>query len=79
LPFRAIKRDLRRFTLRALALYSESMTTEVAKEAKEVTLTPEQVEEIRRKANTPGITYAQVAAEYGIDTGHVRFIARRYL
>lgn len=55
------------------------MTTEVAKEAKEVTLTPEQVEEIRRKANTPGITYAQVAAEYGIDTGHVRFIARRYL
>lgn len=43
----------------------------------EVTLSPEQVEQIRTKANTPGITYQSVAIEYGIDVGHVRYIANR--
>ena len=40
-------------------------------------LSPEQVEDIRRKARTPGIPYAALAAQYGIDIGHVRFIANR--
>jgi hypothetical protein len=40
-------------------------------------LSSEQVEKIRREANTPGVKYADVAAKYGVDVGHVRFIANR--
>lgn len=43
----------------------------------EVVLTPEQVEQVRTKANTPGVRYQTVADEYGIDEGHVRYIAKR--
>lgn len=40
-------------------------------------LTKEQVEAIRKEANTPGITYKSVAEKYGIDIGHVAYIANR--
>lgn len=43
----------------------------------EVVLTSEQVEQIRKEANTPGATYAEVALRWKVDRGHVAFIAKR--
>lgn len=40
-------------------------------------LTVAEVESIRRRARTPGVTYLSLAIEYGVDVGHIRFIANR--
>lgn len=44
---------------------------------KEVTLTSEQVEEIRSLARESGASLGEIARRYKIDVGHVRFIANR--
>lgn len=37
--------------------------------------TPEEVEMIRKLANTPGTTYAEVAKKFNTEVWHVRYIA----
>ena len=45
--------------------------------AEDKILTPEQVEEIRKRARGVGESYKDIAKDYGIDAGHVRYIANR--
>jgi hypothetical protein len=41
------------------------------------TLTPVEVEEIRLMSRTPGKSYKAIAEKYGVDEGHIKFIANR--
>lgn len=41
------------------------------------TLTKEQVEEIRKLAKAFGAKYKEIAEKFGLDEGHIRYIARR--
>ena len=43
----------------------------------DIILTLKQVEQIRKLANTPGVTHQSVAKQFGIDVGHVAYIANR--
>jgi hypothetical protein len=40
-------------------------------------LTPEEVEQIRKMARTPGNSLMKVAKLFGLDVGHVRYIKMR--
>lgn len=47
------------------------MTEQTTRES----LTPEEVEIIRKQANTPGVSYKQVAEQWNLEITHVRYIA----
>lgn len=46
--------------------------------SKEIVLTPDEVEQIRKEARARGTnTFQKVASKWNIDVGHVTFISRR--